>query len=348
MSKQGQQFNSVTAEEAHKYLSALHGTEYTGERLKPTVGNPTESSDPRPEPNQETELTEPRTNKKATRKRVESAKDGKIRVTKVELGSNPQGVGRAPRVSALAQAAVHDPSGNPIKRMDKSEGASNSLLQSYHEAGYNSSNESPTDKAQGAIDFVKVKKELKGKGRIPNDFQTPTVKEPENGVRYVDRNELFESLNTDKGSIRYSKQSRDKDGNPSVARGAFAGLSARQVASDPRLRRLARIANGTHTQKDLLDMQLEDNPKAGEPHRTGMPENIPTTDQPRGSRTPKTATKTGSETSLLEHVEKHGVTEPIEVHQTPDGPRVPNPVDRMKVAAAYATNPKQSIQFKHV
>ncbi len=352
MPEKGEQFSTVTAEEAHRTIAALHGKEYTGERLEPAVGNPTYTTDPRPEPSPETKLTEPKVNSKATRKKVERVPGGKTRATKEELGVNQQLFGRPPHSGALVSSMVHDTEGNQLKRMDAAEGANNSLVQQYH-AGYSSDMEHVTDKAQKMIDFVGTKKRLKNEGALPGEFQTPTVEKPVEGVRYVNREELLDAMSN--GTLRYSKQTRNektvegpnevpqKAGEPvtysapSLSRAPYAGISAKTIMSDHRLARLQRIAQGKHDEADLVLAALHPAPKL-----------IPTSDQPRKKKVPETPTNVGAGTSVWEDVQKNGVQDPIEVHHTPEGPRVPNPVDRMKVAAAYAQDPSQSIQFKHV
>lgn len=347
-----QQFKYITAGEAHQQAIALHGANYTGEEQDPVAGEPdnypeTGEGTRRPVANDSTRVTDTKRNKRATRKVLETVDSGRKRqdgtgidkrVTRVVVGDNPQRSGSGPRMNALQQSFVTTPLGADLPpTRDQAEGASNSLHAAYRAAGYTSDLESPTDKAQAMIDFVKVKKDYKSKGRIPGDFQTPTVEEPVDGVRHVNKEELIDSLKN--GSIRYSKQAKDKDGNPSVSRGAFAGLSARQIASDPHLRRLARIASGTHSAEDLVLAGIH-----------GLPDNIPTTDQPRGTRNPNEvrfaegASPSQRYPSLFEHVQKHGVMFPITIDRSGDTPKITDGLKR--IAAANAIDPNMKIPYK--
>ena len=358
------QFKYITAGEAHQQAIALHGANYTGEEQDPVAGEPdnypeTGEGTRRPVANDSTRVTDTKRNKRATRKVLETVDSGRKRndgtgidkrITRVVVGDNPQRSGSGPRMNALQRSFVTTPLGADLPpTRDQAEGASNSLHSAYRAAGYTSDLESPTDKAQAMIDFVKVKKEYKSKGRIPGDFQTPTVEAPVEGVRHVNKEELIDSLKD--GSIRYSKQTKDKDGNPSIARGAFAGLSARQIASDPRLRRLARIANGTHTPKDLVDAQADpDSVYGSQVLFPGTPKNIPTTDQPRGARNPnevRFAEGSGPSQrypSLFEHVQKHGVMFPITIDRSGDTPKITDGLKR--IAAANAIDPNMKIPYK--
>lgn len=135
------------------------------------------------------------------------------------------------------------------------------------------------------------------------------------------------------------KQIQPSKGVSRMRRNQFGGVSMRTLAGNPALRRQMRLGEGAVTGDtnafDVMDDHLA---------RTGV--------QADEYHTPKSQAKPDGpaprKMSVFEHVEQNGVTDPVEVFTTAQGMSIPNPLHRMRIAAAHFHDATQNIPIRHI
>lgn len=286
MTDRGNQFQFLTAAEAHQQASLLLGAEYSGENT-PTG---------------------------------ETASNTDTHVMKKNAASghkNRQNVGSRP-VSALQESMISD--------AWSGEGFS----------GGTSDRQVPEQRRgpKPSIDPTKANKaEIRdiGAAMERGDWQ-PEVNVYNDPGRAREAGQSSSVYDSDKKVV-------PAKGTPRIRRNQFGGVSMRTLAGNPALRRQLRLGaggqSGTTSAFDVLDDHMANTGQQKDPVHVPVSQAKPSAEPPK-------------RVSVFEHVEKNGVTDPVEVVSTPNGISIPNPLHRMRVAAAYFHDPDQIIPIKHI
>lgn len=142
-----------------------------------------------------------------------------------------------------------------------------------------------------------------------------------------------------------------------VRRNQFGGVSMRTLAGNPALRRQLRLGAAS---EGVVPGEYESSNdsgitsgRSGDPTSDLIDERLARSGvQPDAYHTPKSQAKPDGpaprKMSVFEHVEQNGVTEPVEVFTTAQGMSIPNPLHRMRIAAAHFHDATQNIPIRHI